>query len=175
MVSLFAQALERTGTLFNEVGLAQPDDQRAPLALDQVGDAQILFLERPFRIHQQDHHLGEANGIERVGNGQLFELLLDPGPAPHPCGIVHAEALAVPGQFDRDRIAGDAGLRTGQQPLLAEQAVDQRRLPGIGATDHGDADRAGWPRLPRRSLSSSAGSASFAGTVASGSAARSAS
>ena len=51
MVSLFAQGLERTGALFNEVGFAQPDDQRAPLALDQVGDAQILLLEWPFRVH----------------------------------------------------------------------------------------------------------------------------
>ena len=35
----------------------------------------------------------------------------------------------------------------GQQPLLAEQPVDQRRLAGIGAADHGDADRAWWPGL----------------------------
>ena len=27
----------------------------------------ILLFERPFRVHQQDHHFGEANGVERVG------------------------------------------------------------------------------------------------------------
>ena len=123
MVGLFAQRLERTGTLLDEVRLAQPDDQRAALALDQVGDAQILFLERPFRVHQQDHHFGEANGIERVGDRQLFELLLDPGAPPHARGVVDAEALAVPGQFDRDGVARDAGLR-------ARSAAAPRRAAG---------------------------------------------
>ena len=68
----------------------------------------------------------------------------------------------MPGQVDRDGVAGDAGLRPGQQPLLAEQAVDQRRLAGIGAADHGNADRAGGlgsspPLSTSLGLSASAG------------------
>ncbi len=43
--------------------------------------------------------------------------------------------------IDRDGVAGDAGLGPGQQPLLAEQAVDQRRLAGVGTPDHRDLDR----------------------------------
>ena len=44
----------------------------------------------------------------------------------------------------------------GEQPLLAEQPVDQRRLAGIRPADHGDADRAGAavrpPLRPSRRL-----------------------
>ena len=58
-----------------------------------------------------------------------------------PCGIEHAEIAALPVDLDRDRIARGAGLRAGQQALLAEQMVDQRGFPGIGAADDGDADR----------------------------------
>ena len=41
---------------------------------------------------------------------------------------------------DRDGVAGDAGLRTGEQALLAEQPVDQRRLADVRTADHRDAN-----------------------------------
>ncbi|ESY17342.1 hypothetical protein X750_22630 [Mesorhizobium sp. LNJC394B00] len=49
----------------------------------------------------------------------------------------------MPVPVDRDGIAGDAGFRAGQKPLLADQRVDQRRLAGIGTADDGDAHRLG--------------------------------
>jgi hypothetical protein len=54
---------------------------------------------------------------------------------------MNAKMPAVPLEFDGDRIAGDAGFGPGQQPIFAEQAVDQRRFAGIGAADNGDPDR----------------------------------
>ena len=42
---------------------------------------------------------------------------------------------------DRDRIAGDAGLGPGDQPLLVEHAVDQGRLAGVGPADDGELER----------------------------------
>ncbi len=47
----------------------------------------------------------------------------------------------MPLPIDRDRIARDAGLRAGDHPLLAEHAVDQGRLAGIGAADDGELER----------------------------------
>ena len=74
-------------------------------------------------------------------------------------------------EIDRDRIARDAGLGPGQQPLLAEQAVDQRGFAGIGPSDDRDANGLFFPDV--------ASSASLVvvtlAAVASGSAARSAS
>ena len=49
----------------------------------------------------------------------------------------------MPIPVDGDGIAGDAGFRAGQQPLLADQRVDQRRLAGIRPADDGDAHRLG--------------------------------
>ena len=41
----------------------------------------------------------------------------------------------------RDRVAGDPGLGPGQQAVLAEDGVDQRRLAGVRPPDDGDLDR----------------------------------
>ena len=141
MVGLRAQLGERAGLTFAQVPFAHADHQRAALALDQIGDAQILLLERLLGIHQQHHHFGEADGVERVGDRELLELLLDLRAAAHARGVVEAEGAALPVEIDRDGVARDAGLRPGEQALLAEQAVDQRRLAGVGPADHGDADR----------------------------------
>ena len=40
-----------------------------------------------------------------------------------------------------DAVARQAGLRPGQQPVLAEDAVEQRRLAGVRPPEHGDAQR----------------------------------
>ena len=64
------------------------------------------------------------------------------GAAAQARGVVDAEAPAAPVEIDGDRVARDAGLRAGQQPILAEQAVDQRRLAGVRPSDDRDADRA---------------------------------
>ncbi len=61
-----------------------------------------------------------------------------------------AEFLAAPIEIDRDGVARGAGLRRGEQPLLADQPVDQSRLAGIRAPDDGDADRMRARRLGRR-------------------------
>jgi hypothetical protein len=39
---------------------------------------------------------------------------------------------------DADRVAGDPGLGAGQQPVLAQDLVDQRRFAGIRAADDRD-------------------------------------
>jgi hypothetical protein len=48
-----------------------------------------------------------------------------------------------PVPVDRDGIPGDAGLGPGEQALRADQAVDQGRLPGIGAGPTIAASRSG--------------------------------
>ena len=80
--------------------------------------------------------------LERVGDRELLELLLDARLAPHAGGVVQRKLRPLPVEIDRDRVARDAGLRPGEQALLAEQTVDQRRLAGIRPADHRDADRA---------------------------------
>src|SRR6185312_10865045 len=85
--------------------------------------------------------LGEAHGVERVGDRELLELLVDARFPPQPRGVVELERLALPVEIDGNGIARDAGLGARQQPLLADEAVDQRRLAGVRPADDGDADR----------------------------------
>ena len=59
----------------------------------------------------EDHDLGEADGAERVADGELLELALDPRLAPEAGRVEQAEAMLAPGPVDGDRIARDAGLR----------------------------------------------------------------
>ena len=42
---------------------------------------------------------------------------------------------------DGDRVARDAGLGTGQEAILTDEAVDQGRLAGVRAADDGDLHR----------------------------------
>ncbi len=60
----------------------------------------------------------------------------------------HLALLAIfrigPQPVDRDRIAGDARFGPGQQPVLAQQAVDERRFARVGAADDGELERAEW-------------------------------
>ena len=148
--------------------LLTADHQRAAFLLDQIGDALVLLLEGVVDVEQHHHHFGKAHGVERVGDRQLLQLLLDARAAAQAGGVVKAEFLPVPVEIDGDGVARGAGFRRGEQPLLADQPVDQRRLAGIGAPDNGDADRM---RPPRRRPALVLGGCA----VCSGSAARSAS
>ena len=92
-------------------------------------------------VHHQQHDFGEGDGADRVGGGELLELLLDLGLAAQAGGVDQADLAVVPFPFDGDGVAGDAGFRAGQHAVLADQAVDQGRLASVGATDDGDQDR----------------------------------
>ncbi|MNE36119.1 hypothetical protein D3C80_1299190 [compost metagenome] len=126
---------------FFQVPLGGDIDQGAALALDQVGQLQVLGVEGVVLVHHQHDHLGEGDGADGVGDRQLFQLLLDAGLAAHPGGVDKADRLAFVFPVDRDGVAGDAGLGACQQPVFTQHAVDQGRLARIGTPDDGDADR----------------------------------
>ena len=62
-----------------------------PSLLDEVGDLQVLLLERRRRVEHEDDDLGEADGAERIGDRELLELALDPRLAPQPGGVEQPE------------------------------------------------------------------------------------
>ena len=142
--AVLAQLADLAALALDQIPLVDRDHQRAALALDQIGDAQILLLEAVLRIHHQHHHFGKADGAQGIGDRQLLQLLLDTRAAAQACGVEHAKRAALPDDVDGDGIPRRAGLRAGQKPLLAEQLIDQRRLAGVGPADDGNADR---PRL----------------------------
>ena len=121
VIGIGAQRRNQVRLALHQIPFVDGDHERAALALDQIGDAQILLLELVLRVHHQHDDFGEADRAQRVRDRQLFQLLLDPRAAPQAGGIEHAEFAALPVDLDRDGIARGAGLGAGQQPLLAEQ------------------------------------------------------
>ena len=98
MIDLGAQLAGRAAGVALQVPFVHADDQRAAFALDQIGDAQVLLLEGLRRIHQHDHHIGEADGVERIGDRELLDLLLDARLAPHAGGVVKKKLMPLPGR-----------------------------------------------------------------------------
>ena len=47
----------------------------------------------------------------------------------------------MPLEIDADRIAGEAGFGSRQQPVLTENPVEERRLAGIGTANDRDPQR----------------------------------
>jgi hypothetical protein len=69
------------------------------------------------------------------------EPLLDPCPAAQPRGVDQFHRPPLEGPGDADGVPGEAGFRARQQAFFAEQAVDQRRLAGVGPADHGETQK----------------------------------
>ncbi len=136
-----AHLLECRGAICNRVPFGRGEHQCSALLGDQPGDSQILPLERLQRVEHQNHGLGKTNRAQRVADRELLDLAFDPRPATHPCGIDKADRPLPPGPVYGDCVAGDPGFGTGQQPLFADQTVDQGRFTDIWATDDGEVQR----------------------------------
>ncbi len=177
-VGLGAQLLSGEALVLDEIPFVETDDDRPALALGEIGEREILLLEGDRRVEQQNDDLGEAHGAQRVGDGELLQLLHHARLAAQARRVEQLQLAVAPARREADGIAGKAGLGAGQQPLLAEDAIEQRRLAGVGPAEHGDAQR--LRRIDRRPVlvvlrrSALAASSSACG-AASGSTARSAS
>jgi hypothetical protein len=141
MIGVSAQRRDQARLASHQIPFVDRDHQRPALALDQVGDAQILLLELVLRIHHQHHDFGKAHGAQRIRHRELFQLLFNARAAPQPGGVEHAKIPALPVDLDGDGIAGGAGLGAGQKAFFAEQVIDQRGFAGVGTANDGHADR----------------------------------
>ena len=80
---------------------------------------------------------------KRIGDGEFLELVFDAGTPAQAGRVEHFELALAPGEIDADRIARDAGLGASQQPVFAEDPIEQGRFAGIGPANNGDAQRLG--------------------------------
>ena len=83
--------------------------------------------------------------LQRLDDAELLDRLADAGLAPHAGGVDQHVVLTVALERHLDRVARRAGLVERDQPLFAEQPVDQRRLADVRA---GRRPRRGSPRAP---------------------------
>ena len=101
------------------------------------------------RIEQQHHDLGKIHRPAGIGDRQLFQLLGDIAFLAHArrvdqTNLARLAGLGIgPVPVDRNRIAGNSRFRPGQQPIFAQQPVDQGRFARIGPPDDGEFQRPG--------------------------------
>ena len=67
-----------------------------PSLLDEIGERQVLLLERDRGVEQKHHDLGEAHRAQRVSDRELLDLLDDPRLATQSRGVEDPELAAVP-------------------------------------------------------------------------------
>ena len=138
------QLLEGGLGILHQIPLVDGEDQRAALFLHLAGDGEILLLQQIGGIQHQDHHLGKADGLAGLLARKPFEALHHLAAPAQPRRIHHPHPPAAMRPLHGDRIAGDAGLGTGQEPFFPDQLVDERRLADIGPPDHRELQRPGW-------------------------------
>ena len=100
-----------------------------------------MLFERDRRVEHEHDHFRETHRPQRVGDGELLDLLDDARPPAQARRVEDLELAPAPFGVKPDAVARDAGLGAGQQAVLPEDAVDERRLSGVGPPEHGDAQR----------------------------------
>src|SRR5439155_6852020 len=83
LVQCALDAVEQAAGMLGYVPFVDRDDERPALLEDVVGDAQVLRLEATGAVKEEDDDLGEIDRAERVGDGELLELVLDLGLLAH--------------------------------------------------------------------------------------------
>ena len=76
-IDFFAQPRTNARLALDQVNFIEGDDDRAAFALDKIGNPDVLFFKRRQGIDQDNHDFGKTDGIERIGDRQFLELLLD--------------------------------------------------------------------------------------------------
>ena len=122
-----------------------------------VGNFQVLDFQTFGRVQKQYDDLGKIDGVSRIGHRQLFKLVLHLGALAHPCRIDQAHApfgqhrgdiaffiglalfraWVVPDPVHRNTVAGNPRLRAGNQTVLAQNLVNERRFACVRAANNG--------------------------------------
>ena len=113
------------------------------VALVERGDLAQRGRRTLRRVHQIEHHVGVAERLERGAAHRLVQRVSRLEQA----GRVEHHHLRVVAGVDADHpIARGLRLRARDGELLADDAVEERRLAGVRLADHGDDPGAGHGR-----------------------------
>jgi hypothetical protein len=127
--------------VFHDVPLGDAEHQAAAFAQGELGDLQILFLEGLARVHHQHDDVGEADRVRGLGGRHPLELFLHLGALAEAGGVDQADLAILPAPRHLHAVARDAGFRPGDEAVVLQQRVDQRRLARVRAADKGEAHR----------------------------------
>ena len=130
----------RTRVGIGRVPFVDGDHQRAPGLEDVPGDMRILLGNSLLRIEQQDDDVCVRYRLQRLDHREFLDRFGHLAPTAHPGGVDQRVAPGAAIEVEIDRIARSARLFEGDDALLAQQRVDQRRFADVGPADDRDAN-----------------------------------
>jgi hypothetical protein len=117
-------------------------DHHGPAGLDaEAGDVRILVGNVLAGIEHQHDDVGLLDRLQGLDDRELLDGLEDLALAAQAGGVDQGVVLALALERHGDGIARGARLVEGDDALLAEQRIDERRLADVGPAHHGDARR----------------------------------
>src|SRR5690606_21990128 len=122
------------------VPLVQRNHQRAAAVEYEAQQVQVVLDHALAGIHDEDHHVGVLDRLQRLDHGEFFHRLEDLAATAHARGIDQGVLFITALERNVDAVAGGASLVVHNDALFAKHAVDQRRLADVGTADDGDLD-----------------------------------
>ena len=108
-----------------------------PDGADPLGQALVLMGHPVGGVDHEEHDIGVVEGLQGPHHGVVLGALLGARPPPHPGGVDEADGPVGRVDLGVDGVARRPGQVVDDRALLAEQAVEQRRLAHVGPTDDG--------------------------------------
>ena len=141
-VAHFRKARNGAGLVRQQIPFVDSEDDGAALARHQVGDGQVLLLERRQGVDHHDDAVGEADGRKRGGDTHLLQRLARHARFLAQAGGIVQQHFAVfypPGRGDG--VAGQARFRPGEGAFLTQKLVEEAGLADIGPSHQRQAQR----------------------------------
>lgn len=113
-------------------------------ALDgQAHDLLVLLGDAYGGVDDEQRHVGAVDGTQAADHGVVLDVLVHGALLANARGVDHAVVLAVALDHGVDGIARGAGNVRHDGAVGSQDAVEQRRLTGVGAADDSDVQRVG--------------------------------
>jgi hypothetical protein len=135
--------LRGAGVLGALVPLADHQHHRLALLVGEGGHLGVLLRDALRGVEQQQRDVAAIEALERGDHRELLQAQRDGALTPDARGVDEQVLLAVAHHQRVHRVARGAGHVGHEVAVLAEDAVDQRRLAHVRAADHRHADRTG--------------------------------
>ena len=123
------------------VPLVEGDDE-GPARVEQVAEEPRVLLGDPLsRVEHQDRDVRRLDGLERLDGAQLLDHVGDARAAPEPRRVDEHEPPPAPLEGNEHAVARRPRGIVGDDPVLAEETVDEGGLAGVGPADDRDPHR----------------------------------
>ena len=124
-----------------QLPLVEHDDERAAGGVDPLGQALVLGGDPDGGVDDEQGDVGAVDRLQGPDERVVLGALVDLRPAAHPGGVDEPDGPVLGLHHRVDGVAGGARQVVDHRPLLADQAVEERRLADVGPADDGDRRR----------------------------------